>query len=164
MQQASVFEIIKIKNDFSNFPFFFKFSLWLLKPNRLQKSQNAQPLMKRDEINVGHYMEDMSCFDLIKRMKTSDVRASAVADEVHRAVEADIQCVKDALIDEHMEHLKASGEVFDAKHDLKKANESIASKDQIITTLSHKLELAKVQLKNYEKMHDSLRFILKHSE
>ena len=117
--------------------------------------------MKRDEIDVGHYMEDMSCFDLIKRMKTSDVRASAVADEIHSSVEADIQCVKDALIDEHMEHLKTSREASEAKRNLNKANESIASKDHTITSLTHKLELAKVQLKNYEKMHDSLRFILK---
>jgi hypothetical protein len=120
--------------------------------------------MKRDEIDVGHYIEDMSCFELIKRMKTSDIRTSAIADEIHSSVEADIQCVKDALIDEHMEHLKTSGEAFDAKHNLKKANESIASKDHTITSLTHKLELAKVQLKNYEKMHDSLRFILKHAE
>jgi hypothetical protein len=120
--------------------------------------------MKRDEIDVGHDMEDMYCFDLIKRMKTGDVRASDAVDEVHRAVEADIQCVKDSLIDEHMEHLKASGEASEAKRNLKKAAESIASKDQSITALSHKLELAKVQLKNYEKMHDSLRFILKHTE
>ncbi len=149
---------------FSIFNFFFKFSLWLLKPNALQKSHNVQLIMKRDEIDVGHDMEDMYCFDLIKRMKTGDVRAADAVDEVHRAVEADIQCVKDSLIDEHMEHLKTSGEASEAKRNLKKAAESIASKDQSITALSHKLELAKVQLKNYEKMHDSLRFILKHNE
>ncbi len=40
------------------------------------------------------------------------------------------------------------------------ANASIVSKDQNITLFTHKLELAKVQLKNYEKMRDSLRFIL----
>ena len=120
--------------------------------------------MKRAEIDVGHYLEDMSCFDLIKRMKTGDVRAAAAVDEVHRAVEADIQCVKDALIDEHMEHLKASGEVVDAKHDLKRASEAITAKDHTITALTHKLELAKVQIKNYERMHDSLRFILKNTE
>ncbi len=120
--------------------------------------------MKRDEIDVGHYLEDMSCFDLIKRMKTSDARASAAVDEVHRAVEADIQCVKDALIDEHMEHLKASRETSEANRNLKRASESIIAKDHTITALTHKLELAKVQLKNYEKMHDSLRFILKNAE
>ena len=120
--------------------------------------------MKRDEVDVGHYIEDMSCFDLIKRMKTGDGRTAAAVDEVHSAVEADIQCVKDALIDEHMEHLRANGEASDAKRELKKANESIASKDQAITSLTHKLELAKVQLKTNARLHDSLRFMLKPAE
>ena len=106
----------------------------------------------------------MSCFDLIKRMKTSDVQASVVADEIHSSVEADIQCVKDALIDEHIECMKASRETSEANRNLKKAAESIIAKDHTITALTHKLELAKVQLKNYEKMHDSLRFILKNAE
>ncbi len=155
---------IKILKKSSEFSFFLSLVFGYLSPTYCKKRQNVKPLMDRDEIDVGHPMEDMYCFQLIKRMKTSDGRASVAADDIHSAVEADIQCVKDALIDEHMERLRASGEAHDAKRDLKTATASIASKDQTITSLTHKLELAKVQLKNYEKMHDSLRFILKHAE
>jgi hypothetical protein len=118
-----------------------------------------------------HPMDEMYSLKLIRGMKTDEVRAAAVADDIYRAVEMDIQDVKNSLQDEHEQHLNSFFEAARVNRSLDTANATIASKDhairskdQIITTLSHKLELAKVQLKNYEKMHDSLRFILKHSD